>query len=367
MKALAFRLGGVADNRSPMRTLRFGIPFLFLASAPLGFVLGGAWSFLTMALAPAALCTFDLVLGFEADAQAPPGARRYRALPYLYIALQIAVTVWAAASIGRPGVSLVEAVGLTISVGVTAGIFGILAAHEMVHSPVPAERALGLVLLASVGYMHFRIAHIHGHHVHAATLKDPATARRGEGAYRFIVRSVTGQIREAWAFETARLRYRGRRAFGPSNRMLLYLAIEALIAAGVAWVGLRSLAFFVGQAVLAVALLEMFNYIAHYGLARRPQPAGGLERLGPRHSWNSSRRMNNWALFNMGRHSHHHRRPTQAYQRLEIEPGAPELPTGYAGAILLALTPPLWRRIMDPRVEVWMGPPTPADSLAASL
>ncbi len=203
--------------------------------------------------------------------------------------------------------------------------------------------------------MHFRIAHIHGHHVHAATFEDSATARRGEGAYRFIVRSVTGQLREAWRFELARLRRTGRRVFGPANRMLLYLAIEALIGVGVGLLGIRALTFFAAQAALAVALLEMFNYIAHYGLARRRQPAGGLERLGPQHSWNSSRRMNNWALFNMGRHSDHHRRPTQAYQRLAIEPDAPELPTGYAGAILLALTPPLWRRVMDPRVDAWMA------------
>jgi alkane 1-monooxygenase len=348
-----------------MRTLRFSSPFLFLASAPLGFLLGGAWAFLTMALVPAALCAFDLALGFEAEAGTPRGGLGYRALPYLYIALQLAVTGWAAFAIARPGVSLVEAVGLTISVGVAAGIFGICAAHEMVHSPAPAERALGLALLASVGYMHFRIAHIYGHHVRAATFRDPATARRGEGAYRFIVRSVAGQAREAWRFEAARLRRGGHRVFGPSNRMLLYFALEGLLAAAVAGLGLRSLAFWVGQAVLAVALLEMFNYIAHYGLARRPQADGGLERLGPRHSWNSSRRMNNWSLFNMGRHSNHHRRPTQAYQGLEIEPEAPELPTGYAGAILLALTPPLWRRVMDPRVDVWMGAPEPIVGLAS--
>jgi alkane 1-monooxygenase len=338
-----------------MRALRFSLPFLFLASAPLGFVLGGAWAYLTLALAPLALCGFDVVLGFETEAGAPPGARRYRLLPYLYIAAQLAVTAWAAFAVAQPGVTPIEAIGLTLSVGVTAGIFGICAAHEMVHSPIPAERALGLVLLASVGYMHFRIAHIHGHHVHAATSKDSATARRGEGAYRFILRSVTGQVREAWSFEATRLRRSGRRVFDRANRMLLYLAIEVLIGAGVAAFSPRALAFWIVQAVLAVMLLEMFNYIAHYGLTRRLLAAGGLERLGPRHSWNSSRRMNNWSLFNMGRHSDHHRRPTQTYQRLEIEPDAPELPAGYAGAILLALTPPLWRRVMDPRVDAWMG------------
>ncbi|HEY3950151.1 alkane 1-monooxygenase [Phenylobacterium sp.] len=347
-----------------MKTLRFGSPFLFLASAPLGYLFGGAWAFVTVALVPVALCALDLGLGFEAEAEAPRGRRRYRSLPYLYIAAQLAVTVWAGLAIARPGAGLVEAIGLTISVGVTAGIFGICAAHEMVHSPVPAERALGLLLLASVGYMHFRIAHIHGHHVRAATFEDPATARRGESAYRFMVRSVVGQGREAWRFETARLRRGGRRVFGPSNRMLVYFALEALLGAGIASFGLRALVFWVVQAVLAIALLEMFNYIAHYGLARRPLADGGLERLGPRHSWNSSRRMNNRSLFNMGRHSNHHRRPTQAYQGLAIEPEAPELPSGYAGAILLALTPPLWRRVMDPRVDLWMDAPAPIDGLA---
>jgi alkane 1-monooxygenase len=103
--------------------------------------------------------------------------------------------------------------------------------------------------------------------------------------------------------------------------------------------------------VLAIVLLELFNYIAHYGLMRRHAWGGRLERLGPQHSWNAMRRMNNAALFNMGRHSDHHRHPARPYQSLDADPGAPELPVGYAGAILLALVPPLWRKVMDPRVE----------------
>ena len=81
-----------------------------------------------------------------------------------------------------------------------------------------------------------------------------------------------------------------------------------------------------------------------------------VERLGAQHSWNSSRRMNNRSLFNMGRHSDHHRRPTRAYQQLEAMPDARELPSGYAGAILLALAPPLWRRVMDPRLDLGASP-----------
>ena len=61
--------------------------------------------------------------------------------------------------------------------------------------------------------------------------------------------------------------------------------------------------------------------------------------------------MNNSSLFNMGRHSDHHRRMTRSYEGLEPLPGSAELPSGYAAALLTALVPPLWRRIMDPRAE----------------
>jgi alkane 1-monooxygenase len=109
--------------------------------------------------------------------------------------------------------------------------------------------------------------------------------------------------------------------------------------------------------MLAIMLLELFNYIAHYGLARRPGPDGRLERFGPRHAWNTARRMNNWSFLNMGRHSDHHRFSARPYQRLETLEGAAHLPTGYAGALLLALVPPLWRKVMDPRVDRVMAGP----------
>jgi alkane 1-monooxygenase len=349
-----------------MKSLRFGIPFIFLATAPLGFLLGGAWSWLTLAVVPIAVCGLDRTIGFDRESHADQSGLSYRALPWLYIGLQIAVIVWGAAAIAGPKVTLVEALGLTASVGVTAGIFGILAGHGMIHSPHPAERGLGLALLASVGYMHFRIAHIQGHHVRGATVDDPASARRGESVYAFIVRSVVGQVSEAWGFEADRLRRRGRAVFGPSNRMLAYFAVEAAIVAGMAALSPRSLAFWLAQAVLAVIMLELFNYIAHYGLQRRRRPSGGFEPIDPRHSWNSLRRMNNWSLFNMGRHSDHHRSPTREYQHLEAETdAAPELPAGYAGAVAYALIPPLWRRIMDSKVDVWMARVAESDVRAA--
>ena len=123
------------------------------------------------------------------------------------------------------------------------------------------------------------------------------------------------------------------------------------------FVSWRALAFVVAVAILAVALLEAFNYIAHYGLGRRVTADGRIERLAPQHSWNSGRRMNNAALFNMGRHSDHHWHATRSYEELEALPGAAELPFGYAGALLTALIPPVWRLIMNPRAAAAMNAP----------
>jgi len=335
-----------------MNALKYSAPFAFLGSVPLGFALGGAWSFLTVLAMPLAIAGLDGVLG-EAPATEPaPEGRAWRLLPQVYIALQIATGAWAAWAATRPSTTAIEAVGLALSVGFTAGVFGFVAAHEMVHSASAGERALGLCLLATVGYMQFRIAHVHGHHLRAATRQDPATARRGESVYAFMLRSLAGQMGEAWAFEARRLRRRGRPVLGPGNRLLRYLAVEAaVLAAAAALLGPRGAAFVIAQAVVAVFLVEAFNYVAHYGLERRMTDAGRPERLGAEHSWNSSRRMNNRALFNMGRHSDHHRRPARGYERLEPMAGARELPTGYAGAMLLALAPPIWRRVMDARLD----------------
>jgi alkane 1-monooxygenase len=335
--------------------LRYLTPFAFLALLPVGGWLGGAWTFMAAAATPLCLASLDAALGEDEPAAERVNERAARWLPRLYVVLQLAATAYAAAIVARPTTGLIDAAGLALSAGLTTGVFGFVAAHELIHSPDRRERGLGLALLGSVFYMHFRIAHVYGHHRRAATCEDPASARLGEGLYAFLVRSVTGQLGEAWTFEAQRLKRRGRPIHAPDNRVLLYLAIESLFLLILALIDLRVLAFVVAVAVIAVALLESFNYVAHYGLSRRTGRDGRPERLAPRHSWNSARQMNNAALFNMGRHSDHHRRMTRSYEDLEPLAGAAILPSGYAAALLTALVPPLWRGVMDWRARAVMS------------
>jgi alkane 1-monooxygenase len=117
--------------------------------------------------------------------------------------------------------------------------------------------------------------------------------------------------------------------------------------------GARGLAFFVAQGVVAFSLLEVVNYLEHYGLLRREVEPGHYERVRPAHSWNSGARLSNWYLFNLARHSDHHAAASRPYDRLRHHDDAPQLPAGYATMVLLALVPRLWFRVMDPRVEAW--------------
>ena len=331
-----------------MSWLRLGhaLPLVFAAAVPLGHGLGGG----VFAL-PATLLTCFVVADCAIARPLAPIARpnralAYRLVPWLAIILQLGVIVWGALLASRA--ALPELIALPLAIGTMSGIFGLIAAHEMVHSRDRRERVLGLALLSALHYRHFRIAHLCGHHRLAATEHDPTTARLGESAYRFVARAVAGQLAIAYRFEQ-------RRGRGPlANRVVHDTAISIVILLAL-WdaLGWRAVLFQIVQAALAVLLLELFNYIAHYGLLRERRADGSLEPMGAAHAWNSRRALNNLALFNMGHHSHHHAAPAAAYQGLRAVEDGPELPAGYAGTVLLALVPPLWRRVMDPRVAAW--------------
>jgi alkane 1-monooxygenase len=339
------------------------IAFLCLAAVPLAEEIGGAAPFLVV---PGLLVVFaglDRVLGLAAcSATVAWDTFPHRVLPWLYIALQLAAIAWGVLLAARE-TDLVRITGLALAMGAVGGIFGVLAAHEMIHSASRAERALGTVMLAGLTCLHFRIAHLHLHHRLAATPADPSTARQGESFYRFMLRSFIGQWLGAWRFEKRRAAQRGRPIL--ANRAYCYLAITAIIYLIIAAsLGSHALLFQALQSIVAILILELFNYVAHYGMVRAALRGGGIEPIGPCHSWNTGRRFNNWALFNGGYHSDHHGAPTLAYQHLQPVPEAPQLPSGYAETMAMALIPPLWRRVMDPRLRSWrdLSPPFSAIS-----
>jgi len=329
--------------------VRYAAPFLLLASIPIFFyIVSPIATLATVGLLLAGLIGSEFLSTRGPVQMAKTTPLRHRLLLHAYIPLQLGVTIWGIYIVGH--VSIWGLGSLILSTGVITGVFGMLAAHEMIHSRSRGERLLGAIMLSGMTYRHFRIAHVHGHHRWAATELDSATARLGESFYAFLPRTIAGQFREALYFE--RKRVAGRRYAVLLNRvvqdvvLMVFLFCAITLLSG--WVGI---AFFVIQSVVAIVVLEMFNYIAHYGLQRRRVSEKLWERLDDCHSWNSSNVIANLMIFNMGRHSFHHRKPAKSYEGLQFLRHAPELPFGYAASILLALVPPFWRQVMDPRAR----------------
>jgi len=343
-----------------MRRLGYLVAFLVPAVGFAGGRRGGAGVLAGVLLAFVVIPVLDVLLGVDdrnpspAEAAALQRSRFLRALPFVWIPVQLALMGWTFWQAGHAQLSALEIIGLTASLGVTTGGIGITVAHELGHKPGRAERAGATVLLAVVGYLHFLIEHNRGHHLRVATPDDPATARLGESYWVFWRRTVPAQWRSAWRLEVARLTRGGRSPASPHNRMLWYaLAPPVLtVAVGLA-LGPVAAAVFVAQAVIAFSLLEAVNYVEHYGLLRRELAPGSYEPVTPLHSWNASHRLTNWLLFHLQRHSDHHAYPARRYPVLRHFDESPQLPYGYATMVLIALVPPLWRRVMHRRLQAW--------------
>ncbi|WP_063759043.1 alkane 1-monooxygenase [Streptomyces globisporus] len=276
--------------------------------------------------------------------------RYYRWCTYLYLPLQYTGLVLGCRLITGGDLALVDRIGLTFTLGGVAGI-AINAAHELGHKTEALERRLARIALAQTWYGHFHVEHNHGHHIRVATPEDPASARLGESFWRFLPRTVLGGLTSAWRLEKRRLARRGRSAWSPRNTVLGSWALSFALFTGLALAfGPGVLPYLAVQAVFGFCLLEVINYTEHYGLKRERTASGRYERCAPRHSWNSDNVASNVFLYHLQRHSDHHAHPTRRYQSLRHFDEAPEMPTGYAGMIVLAYVPPLWRRVMDPRV-----------------
>ncbi len=72
------------------------------------------------------------------------------------------------------------------------------------------------------------------------------------------------------------------------------------------------------------------------------------ESIKMHHSWNAPQTVSNYMLFKLQRHSDHHANVYKPYQILDTMPDTPILPYGYAVCMILALIPPIWRRVIDP-------------------
>ena len=340
-----------------MNSLKYLAAYTIPLSAVLGFSLEGPWLYATPFYAFVLIPLLETLMP-EDPSNPTEDAKIARSLNpvfdlLLYLNLPI---VYGLLYIGLEKASATtllayETIGLVLSLGIVLGVNGINVGHELGHRKAAWERFLGKLLLVPCLYSHFYVEHNFGHHLHVATPEDPATARLNQPVFHFWWTSISRQYRNAWRIQN-RLLQQGQHGFlSPHNHMfwstLLQAGYMALVWVVFGWTGL---AVALGAALVGMLLLETVNYIEHYGLMRSRLPSGRYERVGAHHSWNSNHVMGRIVLYELTRHSDHHYKSAKKYQLLECRDEAPSMPFGYPTSMVLSLFPPLWFRIMNPRI-----------------
>jgi alkane 1-monooxygenase len=351
-----------------IRKIGFFSAFIIPALVVTGYYLGGYFNFLTVIFSFLLIPAIDQALGLDTsnvpadEAKVRAEEFYYRFVTYCWTWFQIAFMIWGAYAVSSGKLdSIVAWIGFILSFSLVTGGIGITVAHELGHKKSRLERFYGKVLLMTVSYMHFYIEHNRGHHVYVATPEDPATARKNESFYSFWVRSVFGSYAHAWKLERESLTRKARSVFTIRNEMI-WFALLPLLFCGVLTFAFSLWhqrfvweipVFFLSQSFLAFSLLELINYVEHYGIMRKEVAPGRYERVNPLHSWNASHLASNFFLFQLQRHSDHHAFAHKRYQVLHHYDESPQLPFGYPTMVILAMIPPLWFRLMNTRLEKW--------------
>ena len=258
--------------------------------------------------------------------------------------LDIAVT--------RNGTELWHLAGYLFAGGLLIGSAATVPGHELVHHKKKRlDWFMGNWMMAFTWDSAFAIEHVQGHHKNVGLPSDPATAKRGDGLYKFFIKSSLQEHRDAWQIERARLKKRGKYLISYHNQLIQGYARSALLTTFIFLIsGWNGVLMFLGMAVFAKLFLEAVNYMEHYGLVRVPGTPVALH-----HSWNTNKLVSSLLLYNLTRHSHHHEQGSFEFWKLRPKANAPEMPYGYLSTLyLLVFFPGLYRRIMEPKLEHWL-------------
>ena len=340
------------------RDLRYLLAYLPPATAWLAVTQQGLWSFGTVVFAFGMVPLFEQFSAGTTKNLTPVEEEKKAASPFFDLLLYLNLPLLSGllwlyfSAVTGGGLARWEVLGITLSTGITMGSTGINVAHELGHRKKKYERLMAKVLLTTTLYNHFFIEHNRGHHLWVSTPNDPASAECGQGLYRFWLRSIFGGYAGAWRLENDRLRKAGKAPFSASNEMIWFQLAHFAYLAGVWWLfGWAGAGFAILIAMTGILELETVNYIEHYGLRRKKLDSGFYEKVSPRHSWNSNHDLGRILLYELTRHSDHHYKATRKYQTLRHFDQSPQLPHGYPASMLMALVPPLWFGVMNPKIK----------------
>lgn len=336
------------------KKLSFLLVYLLLPLPFIGISLGGLYSFLIFLI----FAGIPLIDYWVHDSNNPDVSQEkllakekyFSIITFIYTPIQLALLIAAFYIVATTALKWYEWLGFAMSIGLITGGVGITLAHELMHKKSGLQQFMSKALLSMVCYGHFIIEHVRGHHVKVATPEDSASAKLGESVYQFLPRTIIGSFKSAMQLELCRLRNKQFSPYSYHNQFWWIILVPVLIATLCFFIGgLSLLFFFLLQSAVAILMLELVNYIEHYGLQRQKLPNGQYEKVSPCHSWNANHWLSNMLLFHLQRHSDHHTYGGRPYQILRHMDESPQLPSGYLGMMFLALFPPLWHYVMDKR------------------
>lgn len=278
--------------------------------------------------------------------------RIYDWMLYGHVPIQYGMVLLFVYTMQQTDMAMFERIGKIIAMSISCGVIGINVAHELGHRINKSEQAMAIALLSTSLYAHFFVEHNKGHHKHVSTPQDPSSARYNEPIYVYYFRTIIGTCISAWRIQMQELKQSGSHFFSTKNTLAwLFLYEGALLLLIGYFAGVTVLMFFILAAIGGFLLLESVQYIEHYGLQRSLKQSGQFERVMPWHSWNSDHIFGRMVLYELTRHSDHHYLASRKYQILRHHDEAPQLPMGYPAMILLALIPPAFFYLMNPRVK----------------
>jgi len=256
--------------------------------------------------------------------------------------------------------SLSTLIGWTTSMGGIGAIWGIAVGHELGHRKNKWEVFMGKLLLFTSLRMTFMTFHNYGHHPHVGTPMDPTSAKRNETVLMHMPVSLFLSWMDAWRIQMKKLRFQKKKRqlnripfFSVSNNIFWYTVIQwSAIFSVLAIAGWQTAFAFVVAGLTGSLLFELINYVEHYGLRRKQLSSGQYERVLPIHSWNDEYTVTGSILLNGMRHSDHHITYNKPYQILRNYPDIPSnLPVNSAAMMIMALIPPLFFSVMNPKLD----------------
>ncbi len=281
--------------------------------------------------------------------------------------LQIANIFFFAWYLANHDTAIYQTALLVITAGIFSALYAQNPAHELIHHGTRFERLVGLSLFSTSCYTGAKLAHVHSHHLLVATEQDPTSAKYNQSLYAYLPAAIAVNLFGWWGSQSkseAQSLFRKRvlleNCFGYSLSLVWIILITSLF-------GGFALLFFLLQSFVGILVLEMMNYIGHYGLVRKVDSFGRLENVSERHAWDCDLPFSNLVLISVQKHADHHINPNKAYGELRCVANSPRLPLSYPLLFLLTLVPVWWRAVIHPRLDAYLAAPTLSNNQTAEI